>query len=49
MREDIPKDAIPGANRRIKGGLYLISGRADWIMGRSELTKVLNRAMRRKR
>ncbi len=49
MREDIPKDAIPTANRRVKGGRYLYSGRPEWIMGRSELTRILNRALRKSR
>jgi len=38
MREDIPKDIIPSADRRIKGHEYLFTNRSEWI----EMTQILN-------
>lgn len=45
MREDISKEVIPFAYRRVKGARYIYAGRPEWIMGRDELSKVLNQAL----
>jgi len=44
MREDISKDVIPPAYRRIKGARYIYSGRPEWIdMG--PVQKLVNEAL----
>ncbi len=48
MREDISKDVIPPAYRRVKGAKYIYSGRSEWIdMG--PVNKVINEALGRGR
>ena len=45
MREDISKDAIPPAYRRIKGVKYIYSGRPDWL-DTAEVAKLIKEAQR---
>jgi len=43
MREDISKDVIPAAYRRLKGVKYIYSGRPDWL-DTAPVTKVIKEA-----
>jgi iron(III) transport system substrate-binding protein len=43
MREDISKDVIPPAYRRIKGVRYIYSGRPDWL-DTAEVAKLIKEA-----
>ena len=43
MREDISKDVIPAAYRRLKGVKYIYSGRPDWL-DTGPVTKVIKEA-----
>jgi iron(III) transport system substrate-binding protein len=43
MREDISKDVIPPANRRINGVKYIYSGRPDWL-DTTEVAKLIKEA-----
>ena len=43
MREDISKDVIPAAYRRLKGAKYIYSGRPDWL-DMAPVTKVIKEA-----
>jgi iron(III) transport system substrate-binding protein len=46
MREDISKDVIPPAHRRVKGAKYIYSGRVEWVdMG--PVNKVVNETLGR--
>ncbi len=45
MREDISKDIIPPAYRRIKGVRYIYSGRPDWL-DTAEVAKLIKEAQR---
>ena len=43
MREDISKDIIPPAYRRINGVKYIYSGRPDWL-DTTEVAKLIKEA-----
>jgi ABC-type Fe3+ transport system substrate-binding protein len=45
MREDISKDVIPAAYRRIKGVKYIYSGRPEWLE-MDAVTKLINDAQK---